>query len=38
MTSTFSGEFVAVVPEPLTSALIGGGLIALVAFKRRKVA
>jgi hypothetical protein len=36
ITSTFSGEFVAAVPEPLTSALIGGGLIALAAFKRRK--
>jgi hypothetical protein len=36
VTSTFSGEFTAVVPEPLTSALIGGGLIALAAFKRRK--
>jgi hypothetical protein len=38
ITSTFSGEFVAGVPEPLTSALIGGGLVALAAFKRRKVA
>lgn len=37
VTSTFSGEFVAVVPEPLTSVLIGAGLIALVAFKKRKV-
>jgi hypothetical protein len=36
ITSTFSGEFVATVPEPLTSALIGGGLIALAALKRRK--
>jgi hypothetical protein len=36
ITSTFSGEFVATVPEPLTSVLIGGGLIALAAFKRRK--
>ena len=38
ITSTFSGEFVATVPEPLTSALIGVGLLALAAFKRRKVA
>jgi hypothetical protein len=36
LTSTFSGEFVAVVPEPLTLALIGGGLIALAVLKRRK--
>jgi hypothetical protein len=36
ITSTFSGEFVANVPEPLTSALIGGALIALAALKRRK--
>jgi hypothetical protein len=36
VTSTFSGAFVAVVPEPLTLALIGGGLIALAALKRRK--
>ena len=36
--STFSGEFDVVVPEPMTMALIGGGLIALAAIKRRKVA
>ena len=38
ITSTFSGEFDVVVPEPMTMALIGGGLIALAAIKRRKVA
>jgi hypothetical protein len=36
--SSFSGEFDVVVPEPMTMALIGGGLIALAAIKRRKVA
>ena len=38
ISSTFSGEFNVVVPEPMTMALIGGGLIALAAIKRRKVA
>jgi PEP-CTERM motif len=38
ISSTFSGEFDVVVPEPMTMALIGGGLIALAAIKRRKVA
>jgi PEP-CTERM motif len=37
ITSTFSGTFnVSPVPEPVSMALIGGGLIALAAFKRRK--
>jgi hypothetical protein len=34
--STFSGEFDVGVPEPVSMALIGGGLIALAAIKRRK--
>lgn len=38
ISSSFSGEFDVVVPEPMTMALIGGGLIALAAIKRRKVA
>jgi hypothetical protein len=37
ITSTFSGEFnVTPLPEPISMALIGGGLIALAALKRRK--
>lgn len=38
ISSTFSGEFDVVVPEPVTMALIGGGLIALAAIKRRRLA
>ncbi len=39
ISSTFSGEFdLNPVPEPVTMALFGGGLIALAAFKKRKVA
>jgi hypothetical protein len=38
ISSTFSGEFNVVVPEPMTMSLIGAGLIALAAIKRRKVA
>jgi hypothetical protein len=35
--SSFSGEFdVTTVPEPVSMALIGGGLMALAAIKRRK--
>ncbi len=39
ISSTFSGEFdLHPVPEPVTMALFGGGLIALAAFKKRRVA
>ena len=34
--SSFSGEFDVGVPEPVSMALIGGGLMALAAIKRRK--
>jgi hypothetical protein len=37
ITSTFSGEFDVVVPEPVSLVLIGAGLIALAAIKRRKL-
>ena len=37
ITSTYSGTFdITAVPEPVSMALIGGGLIALAALKRRK--
>jgi hypothetical protein len=36
VTSTYSGTFDITVPEPVSMALIGGGLIALAAIKRRK--
>lgn len=37
ITSTYSGTFnISAVPEPVSMALIGGGLIALAALKRRK--
>ena len=35
--SSFSGEFNVGVPEPVSMLLIGGGLIALAAIKRRKL-
>jgi hypothetical protein len=35
--SSFSGEFNVGVPEPVSAFLIGGGLIALAAIKRRKL-
>ena len=37
ITSSFSGEFDVNVPEPVSMALIGVGLIALAAIKRRKL-
>jgi hypothetical protein len=38
ISSTFSGEFdVTPLPEPVTMGLIGGGLIALAAMKKRRV-
>ena len=38
ITSTYSGEFdLTTVPEPASTALIGGGLIALASLKRRKL-
>jgi hypothetical protein len=37
-TNTFSGSFIAsAVPEPFTLAMIGGGLIALASFRKRRV-
>ena len=36
ITSSFSGEFNVGVPEPVSMALIGGGLIVLATIKRRK--
>jgi hypothetical protein len=36
ISSTFSGEFDAGVPEPVSMVLIGGGLLALAVIKRRK--
>jgi hypothetical protein len=37
ITSTYSGTFdITSVPEPFSMALIGGGLIALAAIRRRK--
>ena len=37
ISSTYSGEFDVVVPEPVSLVLIGAGLIALAAIKRRKL-